>query len=116
MALQTLDSLKSAGQVVARRTEYTGGVLIDLARKIETNQKNNAPYTAELNIFCATVSGQDPALGQILPAAIQGGADFTRLTQLMAAITPDAVVLPKKEAILLILSRGLMDGVAKGQT
>ena len=116
MALQTLDSLKSAGQVVARRTEYTGGVLIDLARKIETNQKTGRSYTAELNIFCATVSGQDPALGQILPAAIQGGADFTRLTQLMAAITPDAVVLPKKEAILWILSRGLMDGVAKGQT
>ena len=116
MALQTLDSLKSAGQVVARRTEYTGGVLIDLARKIETKQKNNAPYTGELNTFCATVSGQDPALGRSLTAAIQGGADFTRLTQLMATITPDAVVLPKKEAILLILSRGLMDGVAKGQT
>ena len=116
MALQTLDSLNRAGQVVARRTEYTGGVLIDLARKIETNQKAGRSYTAELNIFCATVSGQDPALGQILPAAIQGGADFTRLTQLMAAITPDAVVLPKKEAILWILSRGLTDGVVKGQT
>lgn len=73
MALQTLDSLNRAGQVVARRTEYTGGVLIDLARKIETKQKNNVSYAAELNEFCATVSGQDPALGQILTASIQGG-------------------------------------------
>ena len=116
IGLQTLDSLNRAGQVVARRTEYTGGVLIDLARKIETKQKAGIEYATELKEFCATVSGQNPDLGQTLTEAIDKKSDFEGLTQLMAKITPDAVVLPKKEAILWILSRGLMDGVVNPQT
>ena len=117
MALQTLDSLNRAGQVVARRTEYTGGVLIDLARKIETKQKNNSPYTGELKEFCATVTTKDPTLGAHLSVAVdKGTTDLERLTNLSAAIETHVGSFPKKEAILGILSRGLMDGVAKGQT
>ena len=116
MAIQTVSALDRAGQVVAKRTEYAGAALTGLATKIETKQKNNESYSAELQEFCATVSGRDPGLGNTLTAAIDGApSQFKGLLALSSTITTAGGALPEKEAILSILSRGVMDGVVKGQ-
>ena len=111
MALQTLDSLKSAGQVVAQRNQGLGGELIKLANQIKTKLNPEGTNFSKLNEFCATVSARDPQLGETLSKAVKAGTtELDALIRLSAAIDTNGVSLPKKDDVLRILCAGFAAG------